>query len=85
MASPLSLRLDPDTPERLERIARSRNIPASRIIREAVRRWIDAEQNVTSPYDAVADLIGVAKGGDPARSESARRRFARVVKSHRAR
>jgi predicted transcriptional regulator len=83
MASPLSLRLDENTRRRLERIARSRKVPASRILREAISRWIEAEEGAASPYEAAADLLGAAHGGDAGLSGKTGRRFAELLKNRR--
>ena len=67
MESPLTLRLDKETRERITRIARRRQISVSQLIREAIGNWADRHDTHVG-YDAAADLIGVVHGGDPKRS-----------------
>ena len=82
MDSPLTLRLDKDTRERLVRIARRRQISVSEAIREAIGNW--AERNDThAGYEAAADLLGVVHGGDPKRSSATGRSFKALLKQRR--
>ena len=81
MGSELIIRLDRETRQRIERLARQKGISTSEVIRRAVKAWADREQPVTSPYEAMRDLIGVVHGGDPGRSENAGRLFAALLKS----
>jgi ribbon-helix-helix CopG family protein len=85
MASPLTLRLDPKTRQRLARIARRKGLSTSEAIRHAIAAWTDLQEPVTSPYQAVADLIGIVHGGNPGRSTQTGRAFAKLLKSRRAR
>ena len=80
MASPLTFRLDSETRRRIARLARHKRMSTSEVIRQAVAAWADREEPVTSPYEAMRDLIGVVHGGDPGRSESTGRRFAALLK-----
>jgi predicted transcriptional regulator len=76
MASPLTIRLDPKTRQRIARLARSKHLSTSEVIRRAIAAWADREERVASPYEAMKDLIGVVHGGNPNRSEqTGRRRF----------
>lgn len=68
MASPLTLRLDPKTRKRIERIARRRQISVSEAIRLAIAAWAEQQEPTAAPYEAIADLIGVVRGGMPGRS-----------------
>jgi predicted DNA-binding protein len=85
MASPLTLRLDPETRQRLARIARRKGLSTSEVIRHAIAAWTDLQEPVTFPYEAVADLIGIVHGGNPRRSTQTGRAFAKLLKSRRAR
>lgn len=85
MASPLTLRLDPQTRQRLERIARRKQLSKSEVVRQAIEAWADREEPVTSPYEALADLIGVVRGGKADRSSQTGRRFAELLKGRRSR
>src|SRR6267378_4435754 len=69
MASPLTLRLDEMTRQRIARIARRKRLSTSEVIRRAIEAWADRQEPIGSPYEALADLIGVVRGGNPKRSE----------------
>jgi Arc/MetJ-type ribon-helix-helix transcriptional regulator len=69
MASPLTLRLDEKTRKRIARIARRKRLSASEVVRQAIELWAERQEPVTSPYEAVRDLIGV---GPPRESEGVR-------------
>ncbi len=80
MASPLTLRLDPKTRQRIVRLARRQRLSTSEVIRQAIAAWADRQEPVTSPYDAMRDLIGIVRGGNPKRSEQTGRRFTALLK-----
>ena len=82
MDSPLTLRLDNDTRERLIRIASRRQISVSEAIREAIANWTERHDTHTG-YEAAADLLGVVHGGDPKRSASTGRSFKTLLKQRR--
>lgn len=82
MASPVTLRLDEETRQRIARIARRRGVSASQIVREAIRNCVEREE-AASPYDALADLVGTVRGGDRHRSEATGRRFQQILRSRR--
>jgi predicted DNA-binding protein len=63
MSASISLRLDQETRDRVERIARRKKVPASHILREAVNRVIEREEEGVFPYEAIQDLVGIARGG----------------------
>ena len=85
MASPLTLRLDPKTRQRIARLARRQRLSTSEVIRRAIAAWADRQEPVTSPYDAMRDLIGVVRGGNPKRSEQTGRSFTALLKKRRSR
>jgi predicted DNA-binding protein len=85
MASPLTLRLDPKTRQRLERIARRKQLSKSEIVRQAIDAWADRQEPVASPYEVLADLIGVVHGGKAKRSAQTGRSFAQLLKKRRSR
>ncbi len=85
MASPLTLRLDDKTRKRIARIARRRQVSTSEVVREAIEAWAERHEPVTSPYEAMADLIGVVRGGNPKRSAQTGRRFSKLLKVRRGR
>jgi len=83
MASPLTLRLDPKTRQRLERIARRKQLSKSEIVRQAIDAWADRQEPVDAPYQMLADLIGTVRGGKANRSSQTGRRFAELLKRRR--
>jgi hypothetical protein len=80
VASPLTLRLDEKTRQRLARLARRKHLSTSEVIRQAIAAWADRQEPVTSPYEVIKDLIGVVDGGNPKRSEQTGRSFTAVLK-----
>jgi predicted DNA-binding protein len=85
MTSLLTLRLEQKTRQRIARIASRRRISISEVIREAIEAWVERQESVAAPYDAMSDLIGVVNGGKPRRSAETGRRFREVLKSRRKR
>ena len=85
MASPLTLRLDPKTRQRIARIARRRQVSISEVIRQAIEAWAEQQEPIAAPYEVMADLIGVVHGGMRGRSTDTGRRFSEVLKSRRSR
>jgi predicted DNA-binding protein len=83
VAAPISLRLDQETRRRVERIARRKKVPPSHVLREAVTRWIEHEEESISPYDSIQDLIGVAGGGVATLSANTGRRFTELLQTRR--
>ncbi len=84
MASPLTLRLDEKTRQRIARLARRKRVSTSEVVRQAIAAWADREEPVTSPYEAMKDLIGVVKGGNPKRSEQSGRKLTALLKRRRS-
>jgi len=71
---PTSVRLDPKTQKLVSRLVRQTRRTRSDVIREAIRRMAGQVPLPSSEtaYDRVADLVGIARGGDrhyAARSE----------------
>lgn len=85
MASPLTLRLDPKTRQRIQRLARRQRLSTSEVVRRAIAAWADSQEPVAAPYEAIADLIGVVRGGNPKRSAQTGRRFAALLRARRSR
>lgn len=83
MASPLTLRLDAETRARIERIARRKGLSTSELVRLAIATWTDRQELTSQPYEAMSDLIGTVRGGDPRRSEQAGRKFATLLRRRR--
>jgi Arc/MetJ-type ribon-helix-helix transcriptional regulator len=81
MASPLTLRLDEKTRQRIARIARRKRLSVSEVIRRAINGWAERQEPITSPYEVIVDLLGVVHGGNPKRSTQTGRSFAALLKS----
>jgi hypothetical protein len=84
MASPLTLRLDEKTRKRIARIASRKQVSTSEVIRRAIEAWTDLQEPVTSPYEAIKDLIGVVHGGNPRGSVRTGRRLTKLLKRRRS-
>jgi predicted DNA-binding protein len=85
MASPVTLRLDKETRQRIARIARRKRQSASQVIREAIEAWVGRQELTSSPYEAVSDLIGIVHGGNSKRSVAAGRQFRELLEQRRRR
>ena len=83
MPSPVTLRLDKETRQRIARIAQRKQISASQVIRRAIETWIEQQEPVALPYEIVSDLIGIVHGGNRERSAEGGRRFAAELKRRR--
>lgn len=83
MAAPLTLRLEKKTRQRIARIASRKRISTSEVIREAIEAWVERQEPVAAPYEAMADLIGVVNGGKPRRSAHTGSTFKAVLKRRR--
>jgi hypothetical protein len=81
MPSPVTLRVDKETRQRIARIARRKQVSASEVIRQAIETWIKEQEPAGSPYEMVSDLIGIVHGGNRKRSVGAGRQFATLLKS----
>jgi len=81
MPSPVTLRLEKRTRQRIARIASRRHISVSEVIRQAIEAWVERQEPIAAPYEAIADLIGVVNGGNPRRSAETGRRFREILKS----
>jgi len=51
MASPITLRLDPDIRRRVTRIAKRKRTTTSSVLREAITTWVAREESTVSPYE----------------------------------
>jgi Arc/MetJ-type ribon-helix-helix transcriptional regulator len=85
MASPVTLRLDEKTRQRIARLARRKRPSTSEVLRQAIAAWANRQEPVTSPYRVMKDLIGVVRGGNPKRSQQTGRRFAALLMRRRRR
>jgi Arc/MetJ-type ribon-helix-helix transcriptional regulator len=85
MEPPVTLRLDAKTRRQITRIAERRRISKSELIRQALSSWTELHEANCSPYEAMADLLGVVRGGNPKRSENGGRKFQKILKEKRRR
>lgn len=85
MSSPLTLRLERKTRQRIARIASRKRISTSEVIRQAIEAWVERQEPIAAPYEAMADLIGVVNGGKAVRSARTGRRLRELLKSRRKR
>jgi predicted DNA-binding protein len=85
MSSPLTLRLERKTRQRIARIASRKRISTSEVIRQAIEAWVERQEPIAAPYEAMVDLIGVVNGGKAVRSAETGRRFREMLKSRRKR
>src|SRR2546421_7761219 len=83
MPSPVTLRVDKETRQRIARIARRKQVSASEVIRQAIETWIEEQEPTGSPYEMVSDLIGIVHGGNRKRSAGAGRQVPGLLKSPR--
>jgi len=77
--APVTLRLDPKTRRQIARVARRKGISKSEVIRRALNSWPEFIDSTGSPYEQLADLIGVVQGGNPRRSEKSGTQFRKIL------
>lgn len=88
---PFSIRLDPDTERRIERLAREARQSKAAVVREAIEayehRAVTAAASARATvFDQVAHLVGLFDSGVGDLSEHTGRRFTERLKAnHRAR
>jgi predicted DNA-binding protein len=85
MASPLTLRLDEKTRSRIGRLARRNGLSTSEFIRRAIEASIEREEPAVLPYEAVKDLIGVVRTGDPKLSQKMEQKFSKLLRDRQLR
>jgi predicted DNA-binding protein len=83
MASPITLRLDPELRRRVTRIARRKRTTTSTVLREAITTWVEREESAGSLYDSIKDLVGVVHGGDPSLSTDMGKKFTELLRARR--
>lgn len=83
-ATPLSIRLDAETEQRLRRLAHESGGTLASVVHEAVAAYGAAREKAStaeaSPYDRLAHLIGVLDGKDD-RSERTGEKLRSVLKA----
>jgi predicted DNA-binding protein len=86
MTSPVAIRLDRATRQRIARIARNKRKTASQVMREAIETGLqEQERSPMPPFELMAGLIGVVHSGDPQGSTDMGRKFAELLKTRRSR
>ncbi len=85
MEAPVTLRLDTKTRRQIASVARRKGISRSEVIRRALNSWPEFSDSGKSPYELLADLIGVVKGGNPRHSEKSGTQFRNMVAAKRKR
>jgi predicted DNA-binding protein len=83
VASPITLRLDPELRRRVTRIAKRKRTTTSEVLREAITTWVEREDSAVTPYESIKDLIGSVKGGDPHRSTDMGKKFTELLRARR--
>lgn len=80
---PVSVRLDAKTEGMVKRLARQRRQTKSEVIREAIKALAgnnkDGEARPLRPYEAIAHLIGCARGGPRDLSERTGEKFRKLL------
>jgi Arc/MetJ-type ribon-helix-helix transcriptional regulator len=84
VASPITLRLDPELRRRVTRIAKRKRTTTSNVLREAITTWVEREDSNGSFYDSIKDLVGCVSGGDPKLSENTGRKFTELLRARQA-
>lgn len=83
-ATPISIRLDAETEQRLRRLAHESGGTLSSVVREAVAQYGTSREKAAKadprPYDRLAHLIGVVNS-KPDRSERTGERFRYTLKA----
>ena len=81
MASPITLRLDPELRKRVARLAKRKRTTTSTVLREAITTFVEREESAPSAYDQIKDLIGNVTGGDPALSTDMGKKFTALLRA----
>jgi len=83
----ISVRLDAKTEQLVRRLAAKRGRGKSSVLREAIALLAreDGEPSRSTPFDAIADLVGSARGGATDLSERTGERFRQLLAARRPR
>ena len=79
----MTLRLKEETRRKVARIARRKRVTPSQVMRDAIEALVEQAEPAATPYESMADLIGVVDGGDPRRSAGMGRRFGELLRRRR--
>lgn len=74
-----------EDPPPIARVARRKGISKSEVIRRALNSWPEFADSSVSPYEQIADLIGIVQGGNPRRSEKSGTQFRKILAAIRKR
>jgi hypothetical protein len=85
MEAPVTLRPDPKTRRKIAQIARRIGISKSEVIRRAMHSWAKFIDSSDSPYEILADLIGIVKGRNPRRSIKSGQQVRKILATKRKR
>lgn len=79
---PTSVRLDPETPLLLQRLARRSGRSKSEVLREALRRYAEEPEPSENSgfYALIADLVGTAHGGPEALAREHKNTYLEALK-----
>jgi predicted DNA-binding protein len=82
---PTSVRLDRKTEAAVRRLARQQGRTKSEVIRDAIARMAEeaTTPRISSAYEAVEDLLGIASGGPPDLARRADRIFTDLMAQRR--
>lgn len=83
---PFSIRLDQATVNKLTRVAARSSRPVSDVVREAIELYVagpEREEDVVTPYDRIAHLVGRVDSGGAARSVDTGRQFTKLLRERR--
>jgi len=83
---PFSIRLEQNMVNKLTRLAVESNRRVSDVVREAVELYlcgIESKEDVVTPYDRMAHLIGRVDSGGSSRSIETGRKFAALLREER--
>lgn len=81
---PFSLRLDPDTEERIDRLVKGSGKSRASVVREAVARYAAATDQAGPAYEKLKPFIGVARSGRSDLSQQTGRTFTDLLLKQRA-
>jgi hypothetical protein len=81
----MTIRVDRPFRLRLQAAAKRRRLTPSAAARAALEGWLSADEQAVRarPFEALADLIGSVRGGDPGRSTRGREGVAGELKARR--
>lgn len=79
----ITVRLDPETRAALERLAESRGLSHSEVVRDAILRMIEEAEGAPTAYDRLAPFVGVTDSGGRELSRETGTRFREILEAKR--